>query len=359
MPQNHETILYVDLKQLQKNYTYLKSLLSKNTKTIAVVKAHGYGLGDIEISQKLEKLGVNSLWVADFEEGVNLRKNGIKIPIIVANPGAKSHQTIIDNKLEPVIYNLRLLSIYIESKTALNIHLKLNSGMNRYGFDSEDIEELVLLLQKNPFLKVSSICSHLSSSNDPSQDRFSEKQIVLFEKAYTKIHQGLGYKTDTHILNSNGVLRFAIKDNTVRLGIALYGITENPNLKQICSLHSTISQIRKIEKGAIVGYQNAFVAKKEMKIALIPIGYGDGINRKLGEGHGSVLIANKLCAIIGQVSMDSLMVDISSSDAKEGDEVILFDNQLTLQKIANDLDTIPYEIMGTLNRRIKRVYLDE
>ncbi|MDA8956215.1 alanine racemase [Flavobacteriales bacterium] len=359
MPHNHETILYVDLKQLQKNYSYLKSLIPKNTKTIAVVKAHGYGLGDFEISKKLESLGVNALWVADFEEGVNLRKNGIKIPIIVANPGAKSYQTIIDNQLEPVIYNIRLLSIYIKSKTPLNIHLKLNSGMNRYGFDSQELDQLILLLQKNPFLKVSSICSHLSSSNDSSQDGFSKKQIDLFEKSYTKIQQSLGYKTDTHILNSNGVLRFDVNDSAVRLGIALYGISPDSNLKQICSLHSTISQIRNIEKDAKVGYQNAFVAKQAMKIALIPIGYADGINRKLGEGLGSVLIENKICSIIGQVSMDSLMVDISNTNAQEGDDVILFNFQHSLQKIADDLDTIPYEIMATLNKRIKRVYLDE
>lgn len=359
MPHNHETILYVDLKQLQKNYRYLKSLIPKNTKTIAVVKAHGYGLGDVEISKKLESLGVNALWVADFEEGVNLRKNGVKVAVIVANPGAKSWQTIIDNQLEPVIYNLRLLSIYIESKTPLNIHLKLNSGMNRYGFDSQELDQLILLLQKNPFLKVSSICSHLSSSNDSSQDGFSKKQINLFEKNYTKIQQGLGYKTDTHILNSNGVLRFDINDSVVRLGIALYGISQDSNLKQICSLHSTISQIRNIEKDAKVGYQNAFTAKQAMKIALIPIGYADGINRKLGEGLGSVLIENKICSIIGQVSMDSLIVDVSNTNAQEGDDVVLFNFQHSLQKIADNLGTIPYEIMATLNKRIKRVYLDE
>lgn len=359
MPHNHETILYVDLKQLQKNYRYLKSLIPKNTKTIAVVKAHGYGLGDVEISKKLESLGVNALWVADFEEGVNLRKNGVKVAVIVANPGAKSWQTIIDNQLEPVIYNLRLLSIYIESKTPLNIHLKLNSGMNRYGFDSQELDQLILLLQKNPFLKVSSICSHLSSSNDSSQDGFSKKQINLFEKNYTKIQQGLGYKTDTHILNSNGVLRFDVNDSVVRLGIALYGISQDSNLKQICSLHSTISQIRNIEKDAKVGYQNAFTAKQAMKIALIPIGYADGINRKLGEGLGSVLIENKICSIIGQVSMDSLIVDVSNTNAQEGDDVVLFNFQHSLQKIADNLGTIPYEIMATLNKRIKRVYLDE
>jgi alanine racemase len=359
MPQNHETVLYVDLKKLHNNYNYLKSLLPANTKTIAVVKAHAYGLGDIEISKKLEKIGINYLWVADFEEGVNLRKNGIKIPIIVANPGAKSYQTIIDNKLEPVIYNLRLLSIYIEQKTPLNIHLKLNSGMNRYGFDDKDINDLILLLQKNPFLKVASICSHLSSSNDENQDSFSKQQIDNFEKNYNKIQEGLNYKTDTHILNSNGVLRFPVNNSAVRLGIALYGISENPNLKQICSLHSTISQVRKIEKNARVGYQNTFVSEKSMKIALIPIGYADGINRKLGEGIGSVSVKDKLCPIIGQISMDSLIVDISNTDIKEGENVVLFDNRHSLLRIAKNLDTIAYEIMGTLNRRIKRVYLNE
>jgi alanine racemase len=359
MAKNHETVLYVDLKQLKNNFNYLKTLIPKNTKTIAVVKAHGYGLGDIEISKKLESIGINYLWVADFEEGVNLRKNGVKTPIIVANPGAKSFQTIIDHDLEPVIYNFRLLSIYIEQKKAINIHLKLNSGMNRFGFDNKDIDKLILTLKNQSFLKVSSICSHLSSSNDESQDWFSRQQINIFNQNCIKIESEIGYRPDTHILNSNGVLNFPINNSAVRLGIALYGISQNPNLKQICSLHSTISQIRQIEKDARVGYQNAFIAKKSMKIALIPIGYADGINRKLGEGVGSVWIKNKQCSIIGQISMDSLIVDISDIDAVEGDNVIIFDSIHSLQKIANDIGTIAYEIMGTLNRRIKRVYSNE
>jgi alanine racemase len=359
MSNTQETILYVDLLQLEKNFNYLKSYLNEDTKIIAVVKAFAYGLGDIEIAKKLEALGVNALWVADFEEGVSLRKGGIKIPIIIANPGIKSKEIIIKYNLEPVIYNLKVLEVFGKTKEEINVHIKINSGMNRYGFDDDQIDELLNKIDEYPHLKVKSLCSHLSSSENKNLDPFTNQQIKEFEKSTAKIKKQIGNQIDTHIMNSNGILRFPIKNNTVRMGIALYGISNNPKLKQICTLESTISQIRLINKNQSVGYQNSFVSSKKMKIAIIPIGYADGINRKLGEGNSCIVINQKKCPIIGQISMDSLVVDISHINCEEGDRAIIFSPEHSLVKIAKEIETIPYEVMATLNRRIKRIYLEE
>ena len=356
----HETILYVNLKALEENYMFLKRKLDVKTKTIAVVKAFAYGLGDVEISKKLELLGIDCFWVSDFDEGVQLRKAGITKSIIVANPGMKSLDTIIEYRLEPVIYNHRLLDLYSNNIQEVSVHLKFNSGMNRYGFDKDDIPSALAKIKQHSHIKVKSICSHLSSSNDKNKDTFSQKQIQSFKQMSEYVNIQLNKKIPTHILNSNGVIRFDAESNDwVRLGIALYGGLEQMGLKQIFSLKSVISQIRTIQKGECVGYQNTFVADREMKIAIIPVGYADGLNRKLGNKKGEVIIDGTACAIIGDISMDSFVADISNIDVKEGKEVIIFGPKYSVSQLANDLDTIPYEIMATLNRRIKRVYLNE
>jgi Alr-MurF fusion protein len=354
----HETVLYVNLKTLEDNFNYLKGLLNPSTKTVAVIKAYAYGLGDIEIAKKLESLNVDYFWVADFEEGVTLRKAGIKKPIIIANPGYKSFEKIIEYNLEPVIYNFKLLKIYGDLNVP--VHLKFNTGMNRFGFDEEDLPGLIESLKQLPKLKIESVCSHLSSSNLKENDAFSQLQMALFEKLHSSIEDVLDKKFPAHILNSNGVLRFSnTEEEMVRLGIAMYGISKDKNLKQISSLKSTISQIRIIKKGEFVGYSNSFRAKKEIKIAIVPIGYADGLNRRLGEGSGKVLIQNKECPILGQISMDSLVADVSGLSVKEGESVIIFSPKFSIVNIADELNTIPYEIMATLNRRIKRVYFEE
>ena len=357
MTNTHETILHINLNTLEANFNFLKSKLPDGIKTVAVVKAFAYGLGDIEISKYLEKLGVHAFWVADFEEGVQLRKEEISKPIIVANTGYKNVDTIIQYQLEPVIFNHRLLELYANCKEKVSIHLKFNTGMNRFGFETSDVQKIVSTLKNNPQLSVESICSHLSSSNDSDKDNFSEQQIRQFKDVCKNLEDSLGIHIPSHIMNSNGAIRFGVDSNEwVRLGIALYGGLEQPNLKQIFSLKSIISQIRFIKKGQKVGYQNSFIADKDMHIAIIPVGYADGLNRKLGNQNGQVFIKDNACRIIGDISMDSFIADISAVYAQEGQEVTIFSPKYSVSKLANDLDTIPYEIIATLNRRIKRIY---
>ena len=360
MTNNHETILHINLTTLKANFNFLRSKLPNGVKTIAVVKAFAYGLGDIEISKYLEKLGVHAFWVADFEEGVQLRKEGISKRIIVANPAYKSINTIIKYQLEPVIFNHRLLELYANCQEKVSIHLKFNTGMNRYGFETNDILKIVTILKNNPQLNVESVCSHLSSSNDPNKDDFSEAQIQRFKDICEKLEKQLEINIPSHVMNSNGAVRFNTDSNEwIRLGIALFGGLEHPNLKQIFSLKSIISQTRFIKKGQSVGYQNSFVADKDMHIAVIPVGYADGLNRRLGNQNSQVFIKDTACRIIGEISMDSFLADISAVNVQEGQEVTIFNPKYSVSKLAHDLDTIPYEIMATLNRRIKRIYSKE
>jgi len=359
MATSHETILFVNLKALEHNYNYLKSKLNSDTEIIAVVKAFAYGHGDVVVAKKLEELGVSAFWVADFEEGVTLKKSGINRPIIIANPGAKSCSDIIEYDLQPVIYNFRLLELYGEKKSPISIHIKFNSGMNRYGFNLEEMEALAEKLKKYPHLKVESICTHLSSSDNSKQDKFTYLQFQKFELITSKFYIKTGIKAAHHILNTTGLLRFPeYQKEMVRLGIGLYGIGYDKNLKAVAKLQSNIAQIRSINKGEKVGYDATFIANKDMKIGIVPLGYADGINRKLGNENGHVLVNTKPAKIVGKISMDSMLIDLRTIEAKEGDVVTIFDAKNNILEIAANLDTIPYEILATLNRRIKRVYPD-
>jgi len=353
----HETILDVNLNKLSNNFNYLKSKLKPDTKIIAVVKAYAYGHGDIAISRYLEKLGAHALWVADFEEGTRIRKSGVKIPIIIANPGTKSTQQIIENKLDVVIYNSELLHLYGKLDKEIRIHIKFDTGMNRYGFDSSEVDEILANLQKYPKLKIQSICSHLAASDNSTEDSFTNAQFQVFEKVCNSFSKGINQLIDRHILNTNGVLRFPNKEyEMVRLGIGLYGIGIDNNLQQVSTLKSVISQVRIIKKGSKVGYDACFLAKEDMIIGVVPFGYADGINRKLSTKNGVIMVQNIACPIIGKISMDSCMINIEGTTAKTGDKVVIFGEENTISSIAKKLRTIPYEIFSSLNRRIKRVY---
>jgi len=353
----HETILEVNLDKLANNFNYLKSKLKPDTKIIAVVKAYAYGHGDLSIASYLEKLGAHALWVADFEEGTRIRKSGIKIPIIIANPGTKSTQQIIENNLDVVVYNSELLHLYGKLDKEIRIHIKFDTGMNRYGFDVSEVGELVADLQKYPKLKVQSICSHLAASDNSTEDSFTNAQFQVFDKASSSFSKGINQLIDRHILNTNGVLRFPKKEyEMVRLGIGLYGVSNDDNLQQISTLKSVISQVRIIKKGSKVGYDASFLAKEDMKIGVVPFGYADGLNRKLSTNNGVIIVQNIACPIIGKISMDSCMIDLKGTTAKIGDEVVIFGEENTISSIANKLSTIPYEIFSSLNRRIKRIY---
>ena len=353
----HETILEVNLDKLANNFNYLKSKLKPDTKIIAVVKAYAYGHGDLSIASYLEKLGAHALWVADFEEGTRIRKSGIKIPIIIANPGTKSTQQIIENNLDVVVYNSELLHLYGKLDKEIRIHIKFDTGMNRYGFDVSEVGELVADLQKYPKLKVQSICSHLAASDNSTEDSFTNAQFQVFDKASSSFSKGINQLIDRHILNTNGVLRFPNKEyEMVRLGIGLYGDSNDNNLQQVSTLKSVISQVRIINKGSKVGYDASFLAKEDMRIGVVPFGYADGLNRKLSTNNGVIIVQNIACPIIGKISMDSCMIDLKGTTAKIGDEVVIFGEKNTISSIANKLSTIPYEIFSSLNRRIKRIY---
>tara|TARA_B100001250_G_scaffold85675_1_gene70766 strand:+ start:1941 stop:3017 length:1077 start_codon:yes stop_codon:yes gene_type:complete len=353
----NETILHVDLNKLEENYNYLKSKLNPETKIIGVVKAFAYGHGDIEVSKKLEKIGVYALWVSDFEEGLTLRKSNITTKIIVANPGMKSYFEIIKYRLDVIIYNHKLLDFYCEQEKSVNIHIKFNTGMNRYGFNTKDIEAVVSKLQKNTHLNLISICSHLAASDNKID--YTLKQIKRFNTISEKFELLIGQRIEKHLLNSQGLLNFTnYQLNAVRLGLNLYGSNQNKRLKQISSLYSVVSQTRTLSEGEYVGYGCVFIAKEKMKIAIIPVGYADGLNRRLGNSVGSVFINNIECAIIGEVSMDSCMVDITKCNANEGDMVEIFGDLMPVYEIAKRINTIPYEIYASLNRRIKRIYSD-
>ena len=355
----NETILHVDLNKLKKNLNYLKSLMAPKTKIIAVVKAYAYGHGDIEISKKLESLGIYALWVSDFEEGVALREAGIKIKIIVANPGLKSYDKIIKYKLDVVLYSHKLLDLYCSNNEDVCVHIKFNSGMNRYGFGDKEAGSVIEKIKKNHHLKLNSICSHLAASEDNKQKDFTLKQINKFELISRQFELLLGKKIDRHLLNSHGLLNFTkYQMEGVRLGISLYGSVNNTNLNQISRLNSVITQIRTLNSGETVGYNASFKAKEKMKVAIIPVGYADGMNRRLGNTVGSVFVRSCECPIVGEISMDSFAIDVTKCNAKEGDLVEIFGDQSTITEIAKKINTIPYEIYSTLNRRIKRVYSD-
>ena len=355
----NETILHIDLKKLTHNFNYLKEKLSKKTKIIGVVKAFAYGHGDIKISKKLEELGVYALWVSDFEEGIILRKSGICAKIIVANPGIKSYDAIIKHKLDVLLYNQRLLDLYCKKKNNVNIHIKFNTGMNRYGFESYEVKSIISKIKRNSHLNLDSICSHLSTTNNQTKINLAKIQISKFALISQEFELLFGKKIYKHILNSNGVLNFSNNKICIaRLGIGLYGSAADKNLKQISCFTSCITQIRNLKKGDFVGYGPSFFTKKKMTMAIVPVGYADGLNRRLSNNVGSVFINGTECPIIGEISMDSFAVDVSNTLAKEGDLVEIFGEQLSVLEIAKRINTIPYEIYSTLNRRIKRVYSD-
>lgn len=368
----HSTILEINLDALIHNLNFYRSKLHPETKIMAMVKAFSYGSGSYEIANILQFHHVDYLAVACADEGVQLRNAGIRLPVMVMSPEKESFDAILRYNLEPEIYNFRILNTLIEtirrnnsaSRNTFNVHIKLDTGMHRLGFEASDIDKLISFLKKYKEIKVCSIFSHLTSSEEPDHDEFTLKQIQHFREMSDKIIASLNYPVILHILNSAGISRFPdAQFDMVRLGISLYGISpyeeEQEKLQQTGSLKSTISQIRNIDAGDTVGYNRQWVADKPTSIATIPIGYADGLNRKLGNGKGYVIINDQKCPIIGNICMDMCMVDITGTNAREGDEVIIFGKENPVSKIAKALETIPYEILTSIPQRVKRIYYRE
>ena len=354
----YSTKLTVSSESLIKNLEFFKSRISKKMQILAIIKANAYGYGDIQIAKILIENGINYFAVADFEEGVNLRKNGIKCPIMVLYPGKNNLSIILENCLEPTIYNEQMLDEIIEiSKSKIKIHIKFDTGMNRYGIKENELQSIVDKIKKEKNIILGSIFSHMSS-NKMEHQNFSINQMSCFNRIKSSVTNNFDYKIDTHILSSFGIPNFPnCPDSIVRIGFGLYnGILNNP-LDQIGELSTQIAQIKNINRGDSVGYNLGFTATKKMKIAVLPIGYADGLQRSWGNGKLRFLYDKILVPVVGQISMDSCIVDITEVEkSKEGDNVILFGKNRSIFDLSKELETIPYEITAGLSKRIHRVF---
>jgi alanine racemase len=365
----HETVLEINLNSISHNLSFYKSKLKPTTKMMVMVKAFGYGSGGFEIAKLLEHHKVDYLGVAFADEGISLKNAGITLPIMVLNPETTSFSSIIQYKLEPEIYSLKGLNAFLKiaEKRKLKhfpIHIKLDTGMHRLGFEEGNLNELIAILKENKFVTVKSILSHMATSDDLEHQEFAHSQLNLFEKLSSKLMAELNIKPIRHILNTSGISNFPESQyDMVRLGIGLYGVSndseEQKYLENVGTLKSIISQIRSIQAGESVGYGRRFVADKLTKIATIPIGYADGISRHWGNDVGFVIINNKKAPIIGSICMDMLMVNITEINCKEGDSVTIFGESPTVSYMANQLQTIPYEILTSISQRVKRVFYRE
>jgi alanine racemase len=367
----HQTTLEINLNALIHNLNIYRNLLEPETLLMAMVKASAYGSGSDEVAKILEFNRVNYLAVAYSDEGVELRKSGINLPILVLNPEAASFDSIIRYQLEPEIYSFSLLDDFQNYLASFNfsepypIHIKVNTGMNRLGFEAAEAEQLASRLAQNKVLKVASIFSHLAGSDAAAFDDFTEKQVARFKDFYKKIVQQLPYQPLRHILNSSGISRFKQHQmDMVRLGIGLYGIDGNPNIQQhletVSTLKATISQIKNIPITETVGYNRSGKIQQPIRSATISIGYADGLMRHAGNGQIKVLIRGQEVPIIGNVCMDMCMIDVTDVPVvKEGDEVIIFGTDQPIQHLAKALNTIPYEIFTNISPRVKRVYFQE
>lgn len=367
----HETVLEINLNALVNNLNYYKGKIKPGVKIMAMVKAFSYGSGSFEIANVLQFHNIDYLAVAYADEGVELRKAGINSSILVMNPDGQSFDSIIKYNLEAEIYSFRVLGL-LENAIVKNavqdspvpIHIKLDTGMHRLGFLKEDLSDLIIRIKNNPQLYVKSIFSHLAASDDAVHDEFTRKQIQDFEIWSLEIMNNFNYPILQHILNSSGISRFPdAQFDMVRLGIALYGIPVDDELdsqlQNVSTLKSIISQIKSVPKFETIGYGRSWITKIDTKIATIPVGYADGLDRKFSNGKGKVLINGEYAQIVGNVCMDMCMVDISNIKCKEGDEVILFGNGLPIIELAKTIDTIPYEILTGIPPRVKRVYFHE
>ena len=365
MSEANETVLEIDLSAITHNYTFLNSKLDKETSFLAVVKAFAYGSDAVAVAKHLETLGVDYFAVAYTSEGVALRKAGIRKPILVLHPQPVHFKSLIENCLEPSLYNARILKIFValatnEGQKNYPVHIKFNTGLNRLGFWENDVQYIAKIVKATTSIEVRSLFSHLAASEDLNEQKFTTNQIKDFKKIAANFESEMGYTPKLHLLNTSGVLNYAKEGqfDMVRCGIGLYGFGNdpkfNPHFKNVLSLKTVISQIHQIEPNESVGYNRAFKAPKFMKTATLPIGHADGIHRALGNGLGYVQIHGQKAPIIGNVCMDMIMVDISHIPCKEGDQVVVFNHQDTVNDLAKNANTISYELLTALSQRIKR-----
>ena len=367
----HETVMEINLNALLGNLNFYRGKLKPGVKVMGMVKAFSYGSGTFEVANVLQYNKVDYLAVAYIDEGVSLRKTGVTLPIMVLNPEASAFDKLTEYKLEPVIYSFGLFDDYIryaQQQNVLNypVHLKIDTGMHRLGFENFEVETLCDLLEENRYVNVRSVFSHLAASEAAEHDNFTKTQIKNFEKAFKLIEKALGYTVIKHLCNSSGITRWPnAQYDMVRLGIGLYGIdaaigTPESELQPIASLKTSISQVKKIAAGQTISYNRSGSLAKDGKIATVRIGYADGYLRAFGNGVGKMLVRGTLVPTVGNITMDMCMLDVSAvPDVREGDEVIVFDGRQRVEDLAEQIGTIPYEILTNISQRVKRVYFYE
>ncbi len=371
--QTHETILEVNLSALLDNVRYFSSLLPANTRLTCMVKAFAYGAGSVEVSKALQQSGlVDYLAVAVADEGVELRKAGITLPIIIMDPEVAALNLIIENNLQPNIYSFQLLDDIIREAEAkgledLPVHIKIDSGMHRLGFFKEDMPKLITRLQQQKSVRVASVFSHLAGSDEAQFDTFTHEQAHYFNGCAIQLQNAFNYQIIKHICNTAGVERFPeYHFDMCRLGIGLYGfsfISPIPSsqypLRNVCTLKTTILSIKTIPANATIGYGRHTTISEPRQIAVIPIGYADGFDRRFSNYGGEVVVRGKRCPVVGNVCMDQAMIDVTGTDAQPGDYAIIFGEQLSIQELADKLGTIPYEVLTSISRRVQRIYFYE
>ena len=362
----HGTTLEINLNALTHNFNFYKKQIKPSTKVMVMVKAFAYGGGEAEIANHLQTMGADYLAVAFSDEGVALRKHGIRLPIMVLNPVEESFDFLREYELEPVVFSpefFKKVGQYVRNQgVQLQIHLDLDTGMHRLGFEEKHLDELKQLIHEFPELKIASLYTHLVGADEEVHHEFSNRQLDLFMAMKTKIEADLDYKPLIHALNSAGIVRYPdYQMDMVRLGIGLYGVEvtgkHEASLKPVSTLKTTISQVKELPAGATVGYSRKGVLPSGGKIATLAIGYADGYDRRFSQGKGYVLIQGKKAAVIGNVCMDMVMVDVSDfEEIQAGDEAIIYGEQISLKELADRIGTIPYELLTNISTRVKRVY---
>lgn len=365
----HDTVLEIHIPALWNNLKYYKNLVGKNVKLMCMLKASGYGSGTAEMAFALQKFGIDYIGVAYTDEGVELKQTNIQIPIMVMLPEKKSFNDTIQYQLEPEIYSFDILNAFIQYLEKHNIsnypvHIKLDTGMHRLGFLPKEIPTLIQIIKNTSTITIKSIFSHFAASESDEHREYTLQQIQLFTELSHHIENQLQYKVLKHICNSAAVSRYPQAHfDMIRIGIGMYGITDNTNeekyLQNVLSLKTKIAQIKYLSKGESIGYSRKHILTKDSKIAVIPIGYADGLSRKLGNGNFSVKIKNTLCPIVSNVCMDMTMIDVTNVDVQENEEVIIFDSVQDIKRMAIATGTIPYEILTSISQRVKRIYVYE
>ena len=367
----HETVLEINFNHLVSNLNHFRAKIKPETKLMVMVKAFGYGSGNLEVSNVLQFHNVDYLTVAFADEGVELRRAGINLPIMVMSPEVNSYDNIIKYHLEPEVFSFRNLefiekaieNLALPEAHPLNVHIKLDTGMHRLGFSNDELPELIHRIKANPMLNVKSVFSHLATADNPAEDKFTHSQIHNFEEGSRMITEAFPHVL-RHILNTAGISRFPqYQFEMVRLGIGLYGVptcdADKGMLETVVSWKTTINQIKHIPAGDSIGYNRHGRAEHDMRIGIVPIGYADGLSRLLGNGNGTFYVNNKPVKIVGDICMDMCMLDLTDVEAAEGDTVVIFDAEHDIADIAQACQTIPYEIMTRVSQRVKRVYYQE